>query len=107
MDHRCSLDLVLLWLWHRLAAVVPIRPLDWESPYASGAALKKQTKIKTKPTGCSKSSSKREVYSSTGLPQETRKGSNKQRNFTSKTNREEQTRPKVRRRKEIIKSEQK
>ena len=33
-------DLVLLWLWHRLAAVAPIRPLAWESPYAVGAALK-------------------------------------------------------------------
>ena len=36
-----------------------------------------------KPMGCSKRSSKREVY--TILPQETRKTSNKQPNFTSKT----------------------
>ena len=35
--------------------------------------------------GCSKSSSKREVYSNTILPQETRKVSNRQRNFTPKT----------------------
>ena len=35
--------------------------------------------------GCSKSSSKREVYSNTVLPQETRKASNKQPNFTPKT----------------------
>ena len=34
---------------------------------------------------CSKSSSKREVYSNTILPQETRKISNKQPNFTPKT----------------------
>ena len=34
--------------------------------------------------GCSKSSSKREVYSNTSLPQETRKISNKQPNFTPK-----------------------
>ena len=31
----------LLWLWCRLAAVAPIRPLAWEPPYATGAALKK------------------------------------------------------------------
>ena len=35
--------------------------------------------------GCSKSSSKKEVYSSTILPQVTRKTSNKQPNFTTKT----------------------
>ena len=35
--------------------------------------------------GCSKSSSKREDYSSTILPQETRKTSNRQPNFTPKT----------------------
>ena len=34
---------------------------------------------------CSKSSSKREVYSNTILPQETRKISNRQPNFTPKT----------------------
>ena len=34
--------------------------------------------------GCSKSSSKREVYSNTILPQETRKTSNRQPNFTPK-----------------------
>ena len=35
--------------------------------------------------GCSKSSSKREVYNNTILPQETRKTLNRQRNFTPKT----------------------
>ena len=35
--------------------------------------------------GCSKSSSKREAYSNTILPQETRKTSNRQLNFTPKT----------------------
>ena len=29
-----------MWLWCRLAAVAPIRPLAWEPPYAAGAALK-------------------------------------------------------------------
>ena len=40
--------------------------------------------------GCSKSSSKREVYSNTILPQETRKISNKQPNFTPKAIRKEE-----------------
>ena len=35
--------------------------------------------------GCSKSSSKREVYSNTILPQETRETLNRQPNFTPKT----------------------
>ena len=53
--------------------------------------------------GCSKSSSKRDVYSNTNLPQETRKISNKQPNFTPKAIRERRTKkPKVSRRKEII-----
>ena len=42
------------------------------------------TKHNSKPMGCSKSSSKREVYSNTILPQETRKTSNRQLNFTPK-----------------------
>ena len=54
--------------------------------------------------GCSKNNSKREVYSNTSLPQETRKISNKQSNITPKgTREEEQTKYKVSRRKEIIK----
>ena len=53
--------------------------------------------------GCSKSHSKRKVYSNTSPPQETRKSSNKQANFTSKAAQERKTRPKVSRRKEIIK----
>ena len=35
--------------------------------------------------GCTKSSSKRDVYNDTILPQETRKTSNRQPNFTPKT----------------------
>ena len=38
----------------------------------------------SKPMGCSKSSSKREIYSNTILPQETRKTWNGQPNFTPK-----------------------
>ena len=41
---RLGLDLILLWLWCKLAALV--RPLAWEQPYASGAALKKKKKKK-------------------------------------------------------------
>ena len=37
--------------------------------------------------GCSKNCSKWEVYSNTSLPQEARKSSNKQPNFTSKATR--------------------
>ena len=39
---RRGLDLALLWLWHRLEAVAPIRPLAWEPPYAMDVALKRQ-----------------------------------------------------------------
>ena len=55
--------------------------------------------------GCSKSSSKREVYSDTILPQKTRNISNKQPNLTRKATRERRTKkpPKLSRRKEIIK----
>ena len=35
---------MLLWLWCRLEAATPIRPLAWESPYAMGVALKSQKK---------------------------------------------------------------
>jgi len=42
VGHRHGLDLALLWLWCRPAAVAPIRPLAWEPPYAMGVALKKE-----------------------------------------------------------------
>ena len=53
--------------------------------------------------GFSKSSSKKEVYSNTILPQETRKTSNRQPNFTPNTTGKRTKKPKVSRRKEIIK----
>ena len=28
-------DPAFLWLWRRLAAIAPIRPLAWEPPYAT------------------------------------------------------------------------
>ena len=48
VGHRRVSDPVLLWLWHRLAAIALIRPLAWEPPYAAGAALKKTKNIKNK-----------------------------------------------------------
>ena len=42
VDHRLGWDMVMVWLWP--AAVAPVRPLVWEPPYASGAALKSQKK---------------------------------------------------------------
>ena len=54
--------------------------------------------------GCSKSSSKREVYGNTILPQETRKSQiNNLTLHLKELEKEEQTKPKVSRRKEIIK----
>ena len=46
VGHRHSWDLAFLWLWCRLAATVPIRPLAWELPYAKGVILKKKKKKK-------------------------------------------------------------
>ena len=62
-----------------------------------------QWKHNSKPTGCSKSSSKREVYSNTILPQEARKTLNRQPLHLKQLEKEEQKPPKSSRRKEIIK----
>ena len=48
IDHRQGLDPSLLWLWHRLVAVTPIRPLAWELPHAMSAALKSKKERKKK-----------------------------------------------------------
>ena len=48
VDHRHGSDPTLLWLWHRLVAIAPIRPLAWEPPCATGAALEKGKKTKKK-----------------------------------------------------------
>ena len=53
--------------------------------------------------GCSKHSPKREDYSNTILPQETRKKLNKQPNFTHKTTGKRRKCPKINEKKEIIK----
>ena len=59
--------------------------------------------------GCSKSSSKREVYSNTILPQETRQTSNRQTNFKHKTTGKRKTKkaPKLVEGKKSQRSEQK
>ena len=41
VGYRRGLDLVWLWLWHRLAAAAPIHPLVWELLHAVGVALKR------------------------------------------------------------------
>ena len=45
VGHKHGSDpmLLLLLLWCRSAAVALIQPLAWESPYATGVALNKQT----------------------------------------------------------------
>ena len=45
---RRGSDPALLWLWRRLAATVPIRPLAWEPPYAAGAAQEMAKRQKKK-----------------------------------------------------------
>ena len=42
VGRRHGLDPAWLWLWWRPAATALIRPLAWEHPYATGAALKIQ-----------------------------------------------------------------
>ena len=41
VGRRRGSDPALLWLWLRLVARAPIRPLAWEPPYAEGVALEK------------------------------------------------------------------
>ena len=48
VGRRPGLDLALLWLWRRPAALAPIWTLAWEPPYATGAALKSKRKKKRK-----------------------------------------------------------
>ena len=48
IGYRCGLNPVLLWLWYRLMAIVLVRPLAWELPYAMGAALEKAKRQKKK-----------------------------------------------------------
>ena len=50
VGHRCGSNPALLWQWCRPMAMAPIRPLAWELPYATGAALKMQGKKKKVPS---------------------------------------------------------
>ena len=59
---RRGSDLVLLWLWCRLATVALIRPLAWEPPYALGMVLKGQKTKKTE-----KEKKKMQHYVAAGL----------------------------------------
>ena len=52
VGHKHGSDPTLLWLWHRLAALAPIRPLAWEPPYAAGANLEKTKKKKITFNSC-------------------------------------------------------
>ena len=53
VGRRCGSDPMWGWLWRRLAAAAPIRPLAWEPPYAAGAAqeIAKRPKKKKKNHG--------------------------------------------------------
>ena len=57
----------------------------WRNKKKISRKKKWQWKHNSKPMGHRKSSSKKEVHSNTILPQETRKTSNRQPNFTLKT----------------------
>ena len=52
IGHRCGLDPVLLWLWHRPAAAAPIRPLAWELPYATSVGKKTNKRVQYIHTNC-------------------------------------------------------
>ena len=54
VDCRRGLDLALLWLWCRPAAVALFWPLAWEPPYATGVALKRKKKSPRGYIRCSK-----------------------------------------------------
>ena len=48
VGRRHGSDLALLWLWCRLVAAAPTRPLAWEPPYATVVALVKDKKTNRK-----------------------------------------------------------
>ena len=45
VGRRCSLDVVLLWLWSRTAFAALIQPLPRELLYAAGAAVKRKNYV--------------------------------------------------------------
>ena len=48
VGRRHGLDPTLLWLWRRPAATALIRPLAWEPPHATEAALEKAKRQRKK-----------------------------------------------------------
>ena len=48
VGRRRGSDPAMLWLWCRLAATAPIRPLARQPPYAAGAAQEMVKRQKTK-----------------------------------------------------------
>ena len=46
VGHKRGSDPELLWLWCRLAAAAPIRPLAGEPPYAAGVSKEKAKRQK-------------------------------------------------------------
>ena len=50
IGRRQGSDPTLPWLWCRPAAIALIRPLAWEPPYATGAALEKAKRQTNKQT---------------------------------------------------------
>ena len=48
VGHRRGSDSAMLWLWRRLVATAPMRPLAWEPPYAPGAAQEMAKRQKKK-----------------------------------------------------------
>ena len=48
IGQRCSLDPLLLWLWHSPIAVVPIQPLAQKCPYTTFTFVKRKKKKKKK-----------------------------------------------------------
>ena len=61
---RHGSDPGLLWLWRRPAAVVPMRPLAWEPPYAVSGTIKRQKKKKKSSENECKCLAQCPVYSS-------------------------------------------
>ena len=54
VGHRFSSALALLWLWCRLAAAAPLRPLAWEPLYAAAGVAVQGKKKKKKLSKCMK-----------------------------------------------------
>ena len=58
VGRRHGSDLALLWLWCRLAATAPIRPLTWESANTAGETPKRQKDKTYKKTNTTDSNAK-------------------------------------------------